>query len=205
MAVEQPLKITGGVITRMPTTDDITIRVLRLADGGSQDGYLELDNGVSAAVSAANEGRIRYNATAQRIQISNNAGAYVSIPTSGGDPTSQIIEANGNITTTSGTDVLATSMTVTPASGTYLVWFTSSMGENAGNNNVFASVWSAGSQVTSSERQSTSDRADDRNPFCATARVAVNGSQAIEGRWRTSGGTATMGPDRSLMILKVAA
>ena len=205
MAVVQPLKIAAGIITRIPTTDDITIRVLRLADGGSQDGYLELDNGVSAAVSAANEGRLRYNATSQTFQTSVNAGAYADIGGGGGDPTSQIIEANGAITTTSTSDVLATSMTVTPASGTYLVWFTSSLSNNQSDADTFASIWSAGAQVTSSERECQFNRQDDVAGFCCTARVAVNGSQAIEGRWRVGAGTGSMQPDRSLVILKVAA
>ena len=100
MAVVQPLKITGGVISRIPTTDDISIRILRLADGGSQDGYLELDNGVSAAVSAANEGRIRYNATAQTFQVSENTGAWTDLSKGISTPAYGGLSVSGNATAT---------------------------------------------------------------------------------------------------------
>ena len=154
MAVVQPLKIASGIISRIPTTDDITIRVLRLADGGSQDGYLELDDGVSAAVSAANEGRIRYNATTDTFQISENTGPWTDISKGISTPAYGGLSVSGNaVATTIGTGstyvqvtVFATaspSADVTPSAttdditiataGDYLIGFNASL--TAGNAN----------------------------------------------------------------------
>ena len=125
---------------------------------------------------------------------------------------SDIAEATGDITTTSTTDVVATSMTLTPASGTYMVSFTGSCGYNATGeegDSVLMSIWSAGSQVASSEREYGPSREQPNAPqgcFSCFARVTVNGSQAIEGRWRVdnagNGGTGIM-HQRTLMILEI--
>lgn len=123
----------------------------------------------------------------------------------GGDPASSIAEATGDITTTSATDVLVTTMTITPASGTYLVWFTGSVDHSANNGSIELSIYSAGSQVAASER-SFARGAGQGNvtvSFACSAKVTVNGSQAIEGQWRTPAATATM-HERTLKILKVA-
>lgn len=44
--------------------------------------FHQMANGSSAAVSAANTGRLRYNTTGQKYQISANGGAYVDLATS---------------------------------------------------------------------------------------------------------------------------
>jgi hypothetical protein len=104
---------------------------------------------------------------------------------------STIDEGTGNITTTSTTDV-ATNVTRTPPAGTYLTYFSGSVENSGSNESVFTSIWAAGSQVTASERETFNNRANDASGFCSEARVTVNGSQAIEGRWRVSGNTGTM-------------
>lgn len=123
----------------------------------------------------------------------------------GGDPSSTIVEANGDITTTSGTDVLATTMTITPASGTYLVWFSGSTDHSANSATIDLSIYSGGTIQASSERAFVrgAGQGNVTVSFACMAKVTVNGSQAIEGRWRTSTSTATM-HERTLMILKVA-
>lgn len=44
---------------------------------------LELASGSSAAVSSASSGRFRYNSSTQKMQLSNNAGAYADLTTAG--------------------------------------------------------------------------------------------------------------------------
>ncbi len=127
-------------------------------------------------------------------------------PGAAGDPANDIATSSAQQQTTSVEYVLATGMTLTPASGTYLVWFTGDAEQTSNSDSVFASVFSAGSQVTTSEQtvRRGAGQGDVRVPFCSVARVAVNGSQAIEGKIKVSAGTGSV-YNRNLMILKVAA
>jgi len=130
----------------------------------------------------------------------------VTVPGGSGDPTSDIAEANGDITTTSGTDILATGMTLTPAAGNYLVWFSSTFSNSSNNSENFGSIWAGGAQVAESEREwkRGAGQGNTYSGFSCMAKVTVNGAEAIEGRWRVNGGTGTMHNGRQLMILKVA-
>lgn len=107
------------------------------------------------------------------------------------------------ITTTSLTDVLMTGMTVTPAAGTYLVWFSGAVSHSTNNAITWMSIYAGGTIVTASESPAQRATTAVSFPFACAARVTVNGSQAIEGRWRTSAATAT-NTRRTLMYLKVA-
>lgn len=117
--------------------------------------------------------------------------------------------ATANTTTASGTDALMNSMTVTPAAGTYLVLFNTDIESNAAGAAVSLSYYLAGVQVTGSLRKTS--HFDGGALSAGSARavaqlqdiIAVNGSQAIEVRWSTSGGTATAA-QRSLITLRVA-
>lgn len=114
----------------------------------------------------------------------------------------QTIEATGDITTTSTTDVLATGMTTTPAAGTYLVIFSGSV-ENSNNDaGSTLSIYRGGTVVTASVRTSVT-KSNNSDIFSTNAVVTVNGSQAIEGKWRVGSNTGTM-HTRSLMILQFA-
>jgi hypothetical protein len=133
----------------------------------------------------------------------NGSVANISIPGGGGSaPLSFIAEAAGDITTTSTSDVLATSMTLTPSSGTYAVSFTTSVENDSSGASTFINIYQAGTIVSASERQRTHNRTDDSSGLSATARVTVNGSQAIEGRWRVSSNQGTM-HERTLLIIEV--
>lgn len=118
--------------------------------------------------------------------------------------------ATADTTTTSASDVLLNSMTITPVAGVYLVWFSAS-GINSANGGVTTySIYSGGVQVASSERQVTSliagvviGNAPNEVAVASQALVSVNGSQAIEVRWRRSAGTSTT-RERSITVLKVA-
>jgi hypothetical protein len=107
------------------------------------------------------------------------------------------------ITTSSTSDVLATSMTITPAAGTYLVWFSGSVSMSSGGADLFTSVWAAGSWYAASERVFRRGNQASYASFACGALVVVNGAQAIEGRWRVASNTGTM-YQRTLVILKVA-
>jgi len=93
-------------------------------------------------------------------------------------------------------------MTITPASGTYLVWFASSTCNTNNGKYVYMSIWSGGGQVIASQLQMQTITGNDEYPFCCVALVTVNGSQTIEGRWRVNANSASM-YQRTLAILKI--
>jgi hypothetical protein len=108
------------------------------------------------------------------------------------------------ITTSSLTDIIATSMTLTPIAGTYLVWFTGSVSHSANGGSIYTSIYYGVTQNAASERNyNRGGNQSQTNGFACDALVTVNGSQAITGQWRTSGATATM-YQRTLAILRVA-
>lgn len=100
------------------------------------------------------------------------------------------------ITTTSASYVVMTGMTLTPAAGTYLVQARAIVTATSNNRTINISIFSGGSQQTDSE-VSTFIRTGsgflsntDIQTLSTEALVTVNGSQAIDIRWLTSGGTA---------------
>lgn len=94
-------------------------------------------------------------------------------------------------------------MTLTPTAGTYFVWFAGSINNNTNNTGMNVSIYSGGTQVAASEEAYLSARTSQDIPFCCIAQVTVDGTQAIEGRWRVDSNTGTM-HQRTLMILQVA-
>lgn len=162
----------------------------RLSDDRTASGIRTATTVVAVSAAAA-------PAANQALVATGSAAATWQAPIS---PSGEI-QSTATRTTTSTTDVLMTGMTVTPPAGTYLVWFSGS--ENGLAATITFDIWSGGALVTSSERIYASSNTTNRSPFCCVARVTVNGSQAIEGRWRTSTGTATC-TRSSLAYLKVA-
>ena len=118
------------------------------------------------------------------------------------DP-STIAEAATSTTTTSTTDVLVTGMSITPESGTYLVWFSSSASNATSNNSVYVSIYAGGTQAVASERHIITKSAGDTGGIACSAKVIVNGTQTIEAQWRVDGSTGTL-YQRTLVISKVA-
>lgn len=121
-----------------------------------------------------------------------------------------IATATATTTTTSTTYVLTNSMTLTPSAGTYMVWFSGSVTNGTNDVNIDMSIFAGGVQDAASERtcrtlQLSSFAIDGQTiiPFCCVAEVTVNGSQDIEGRWKTSAGTSQMF-ERTLLIVRSA-
>ncbi len=140
-------------------------------------------------------------ATGDRLEW--NGSAWVPV-TPSADPTSDIVEATNQISTTSSTYVLAASMTLTPAAGTYLVWFTGVSRNSKNDRYVEKAIYSGGSVVAASEREGEGGGDPPGwDSFVCTAKVTVNGSEAIEGKYRREADTGYL-RERQLMILKVA-
>lgn len=111
------------------------------------------------------------------------------------------------ISTTSTTDTLVTGMTITPAAGTYLVFGYMTASATSNNRYITASIYSNNTLVADSPTfafvrtgASILSNSDVVN-LSPNALVTVNGSQAIDMRWRTTGGTA-QAQGYSLIIIR---
>lgn len=122
------------------------------------------------------------------------------------DPSTEVT-ASGVVTTTSTTFVTVAGMTITPSAGTYLVWFSANGEHNSGGGSeLVVGLAVAGVDLAVTERQAGGGflTANVRYAVSTQAKVTVNGSQAIEGRFRRDGGVGSVELDnRSLMIMKV--
>lgn len=72
------LRVVGAVRFEGTTNTE----AVRIENGTGA--FLEMDDGSSAAVSPASEGRFRYNTSTQQFEVSENGGAYVGITTQSG-------------------------------------------------------------------------------------------------------------------------
>lgn len=117
--------------------------------------------------------------------------------------------ATSTTTTTSATDVLIASMTLTPVAGTYFISFCGSFTHSANNATITYTLYAATAAITGTAmvaeptiQGGLTPTLPFSQPGCVTGFGTVNGSQAIETRWKTSGATATVGT-RILNILRV--
>ena len=104
--------------------------------------------------------------------------------------------------TTSTTDVSLLSLT--PPAGSYFVKFSTTVTNGSNNATVTASIYAGGTQNSNSERSIVPRASNTQFTILLEthAIVTVNGAQAIETRWRTSGGTATSNR-RSMDIIRI--
>jgi len=119
----------------------------------------------------------------------------------------QVASGSGAISTTSLTDVLVPGLTLTPVAGTYLVVWGATISHNKSGQTAFGSIWVGGAQVAYTERQ-IGGQSNNLGNASSQAVVVVNGSQAIEARWRVSsnsgGGQGNSPGPRSLTIVRLA-
>lgn len=128
--------------------------------------------------------------------------ADVIIGASGLAATSSV-KASAATSTTSTTYVLISPMTITPAAGNYLVrWQGCFRGSTGAVRGTFA-VYAAGVVADSSDVAFNVSGAGSLCSFYSEAYVTVDGSQAIEGRAKTSVGTLTV-ENRRVQIIQVA-
>lgn len=118
------------------------------------------------------------------------------------------VSATANDTTTSSTDSPLNSMTITPAAGTYMVWFGTTITSNSAGAAISISLYVGGAQKADSLRKITpldgglGSSGSSRGTSDINALVTVNGSQALVVQWSISSGTATCGP-RTMNILRI--
>lgn len=144
------------------------------------------------------------------------SGATVSVPLSAdangllasGLPYTEVF-STASATAPTSTDALIPTMTISPAAGTYLLWFSGDINSGVAGAAISVSVYVGGSQVAQTLRKVV--------PFCggtltsgsARCGVAINcvvsptSGQAVEIRWSTSSAGPTMAA-RNLDILRLA-
>jgi hypothetical protein len=182
---------TAGQIVRLPDATTLIV--------GAQ--YEIFNNSTATVALQDNSGgalEVLSTVTGYAVAIltDNSTAAGVWSARSSFEATTTRVASTTLISTTSATDTLMTGMTITPAAGTYQVSVRAEVSATTNNRNVTVSVYSGGSKVADSEVVSfirtgngLFTSADIQNTT-TDAIVTVNGSQAIETRWRTSGGTA---------------
>ena len=115
------------------------------------------------------------------------------------------VSATGSITTASATFAVMTTMTITPAAGTYLCMFSTTVQHTVREQITEVAIYNNAVQIAHSLRDPGADDQNDPVHHCVhtQALTTVSGSQAIDVRWRRlSGGTSTV-LERSLIILRV--
>ena len=108
-------------------------------------------------------------------------------------------------TTASGTDVLAAGMSITPGAGDYIAWFSSSVENDLADTNQFVSMYRGGAQIAHTERHIHTEGSIQDNSFPVATHsylAGVGASEAIDIRYRTDGGNATM-HERTLVLAPV--
>ncbi|OGO71295.1 MAG: hypothetical protein A2Z37_15345 [Chloroflexi bacterium RBG_19FT_COMBO_62_14] len=115
------------------------------------------------------------------------------------------VTATTDATTTSTTFVALAGMSITPGAGDYLIWFSGSMEGSLATSTQYASIYVNGVQLSHSERRVFTEGSIPNTSFPVANHAYVTGvgaGQAIDIRWRTTGGTATM-HQRTLVVQRV--
>jgi phage-related tail fiber protein len=135
----------------------------------------------------------------------NNAATWQTPTANNPTLTSSEATAASSATTSSSSDVLMTSMTLTPGAGNYLALFSGSLSHSA-LQDTYMSFYVNGVQVTASERRFSVVDIKQQGMICPVSMQAilasVSAGQAIEVKWKTTGATATV-YKRALTLIKI--
>lgn len=142
----------------------------------------------------------------------SSSGTWILSPKSvGTNPQYYTVTGSSNVTTTSSTYSLVSGMSITPAVGTYLAMFTGTFRIADNNADGDFAIFKAGSIVQDSNRRMFTTVSVllglINNSIGASGTpvtvVTVDGTQAIEGRFRATNGTMAVN-DRNLTLVRIA-
>ncbi len=151
-------------------------------------------------VAAGQDIDVRFRTTGGTATIHERS--LVVVPINPAD--SNQVSATADDATGSATDVVASGMTITPGAGDYHVWFSGSVESNA-TSFQHVSLYLNGVQIPHTERQITTESSIPNTSFPVALHAkltGVTGGQAIDVRWRTSAGNATM-HQRTLVVTQI--
>ena len=100
------------------------------------------------------------------------------------------------------TDVVITSFTVTPVAGTYAIWFNIATENTSGTATNTASVYRAGTKIADSERAARMAAANSPFALGSMTVATFNGSQACDVRVRTASASQTVRA-RTLLLIRM--
>lgn len=182
---------TAGQIVRLPDATTLTVGA-RYELYNTATATIALQDNVGTALETIST----ISGYAKVILLDNSTAAGVWQRQITFEDVTTLTSSTSLISTTNTTDTLMTGQTITPPAGTYLVSGRAAVSATTNNRLVSVSIYAGGSKATGSEAagfirtgNATFTSADISN-IKTDAIVTVNGSQAIELRWRTSGGTA---------------
>ena len=162
------------------------------ASSGATGGFaLEIADAGAGGTATLNQAHVRWR---------NDDGAEVD----SADPIQ--VSATADTTTSNTSDVLVDSMTITPGAGDYHIWFSGSV-ESSATSYQYVSLYVNGVQLAHTEREIYTEGSITNTSFPVATHARVTGvgaGQAIEVRWRTTTGTATM-HERTLMVTPITA
>lgn len=141
--------------------------------------------------------------TGQVLTATSGTAATWQTPSSGATLSTSEANATTNATTTSTTDVLMTSMTLTPGAGTWLAMFSGAFSNNVNGSGVNISLYVNGVQQNGTQRAFFNSNAGQVAGLSINKLITVGAGQAVEVRWNVSGNTGTV-RQRSLTLVKVA-
>jgi hypothetical protein len=128
------------------------------------------------------------------------AGGLLASTDNSEETKSTLLSSTGMITTTSKDFVLVPGMSATPSQGTYIVTFSGTMENDSKSKAVQVAIFADGTEVAHSKRKFQRGNVSQVAPFTCIAKITVNGSQAIEGRWKVDANSSGTITERSLLL-----
>lgn len=215
-------EITSQATANTTTTLTSTSNSIQIFTGTTTGQIVRLPDATTLLVGAYYEIR---NDSSVQLTVQNNAGGAldttpytngttVAILTANGtvagtwlirtrfEPFSQEVNSTAGMSINSTTDVLITTMTVTPAAGIYRVTFTSNVSIGNNTSTCGFAIYAGGTINSNSQQDYVASAANARVSAVVSGTVTVDGTQAIEIRGKRSAGTTTVNT-RTLHIQKV--
>lgn len=134
--------------------------------------------------------------------LTNGTAAGTWLTRSRFEPFASEASSAAGMSINSTTDVLITTMTITPAAGTYRVTFDCAATATTNNSTLGFAVYAGGTINTNSNKTFQVDPANTIYFFGTSGTVTVDGTQAIEIRGRRSAGTTTVN-NRNMYIERI--
>lgn len=193
---------TAGQIVRLPDATTLVNGATYYIKNANTVTTVALQNNAGGALAVIPVG----TGTSECLLIDNSTAAGTWWTNTYFDPYYQEVTSTSGMSINSTTDVLITTMTITPPAGIYRVHFEAAVTVGTAGSTLGFGIYVGGSQVASADRPFSVlggvAPGGGINWYGTTQTVTVNGSQAIEIRGRRSAGTTTVG-NRAMNILRV--
>jgi len=178
----------NGVVSNTTLHDEIEVLGLTDFIGVRPEGpdqiVIEFENTISAG-----------ELTSLSNTLAGHEGVDIQVPSH--------VEEEGDITTTSKSFVMVSGMAITPYAGDYLVYFSGQISNSSKKKTTSMAIFVDNTAHSQSEKTFKTKSNGDGATFTCIAKISVDGSQIVEGRWGVTGGTATMHGGRLLSLVEV--